>query len=197
MDKPLTYACERFESELDPYLDGELDQEARTQFEAHPHECGACAGLHNDAIALRDALRGLPELRAPERVVSEALRKARGEAETRDRWSLRGLFAQPAVAALAAVLLVALALSLVVMRGSSPGPQEVLALDDPKVVRATLEMKLALAHVAQTQRRVARGLGEDLIEERLLAPTARSVSRALGTEVSTGTDPLDPSGGRG
>lgn len=149
-----------------------------------------------DDREIRDLLRSLPELEAPAAVVEDVLREVRAEDAARARWKSAWLRPLPAALAAAAVLLLAVALAFLVRDPVEPELQ--LALDDPAVVQATFEVKLALAHVGRAQRQIA-DLQGDLLRERLLGPTARSVSRRLVGETPAGEIAVDhdPSGGRG
>ena len=52
--------CGRIDNDLDPYLDGDLDENARRALDAHVAECAACRGKLARAQALRAALASLP-----------------------------------------------------------------------------------------------------------------------------------------
>ncbi len=52
--------CDQFRQNLDPYLDGELDESLSHEFEAHTSECDACDALRTRKEALRRTLRAIP-----------------------------------------------------------------------------------------------------------------------------------------
>ena len=174
------FTCERFEATIDAWTDGELDASTRAAFEAHAAGCRPCADALAHAERVTSALRRLPRYEAPATAVAAVLATARDEAASKPsagwRW-LDLVSARPALAALAAALVLVVALFALVGREGSRGPAE-LALDDPAVVRATLETKLALAHFARANRRVGKGVSEDLLRERVLRPAVRGLTRA-------------------
>ncbi len=184
------FTCERFDATVDAYLDGDLGARAAASFEAHVGACERCSeGLaHAERVAA--ALRRLPAQPAPVSAVAAVLATARQEAERRPRsaWSrLRPLRTRPALTALAAALIAALALFAVLDREAGRGESEI-ALDDPAVVRATLETKLALAHFARANRRIGRDLSEDLLRERVVRPAVRGLNRAARSEGAPATE---------
>ncbi len=174
-----TSVCEPCESAIEASLDGDLEPARFAAFEAHLTKCAACAEELARASRLRDHLRALPRLDAPRPVVAAVLESARSEAETRGRrragW-LGPLRARPALAVVAAVVL--LAIALVTSLDRTREPSGVVASSDPEVMRATLETKLALAHFARANRRVGRGLSEDLLRERVVRPAVRKLIEA-------------------
>lgn len=179
MTEHATVTCELFDESIEAYLDAELDAGAAVAFESHRAACESCAAELAWASRARASLRQLPQLGAPASVVAGVLATAREESEARSRarpgWGWLG--ARPALAAIGVALLLAIALLAILDRGAGRGPRE-LALDDPAVVRATLETKLALAHFARANRRVGRGLSEDLLRERVVRPAVRSLTRS-------------------
>ncbi len=168
--------CERFDDSFEVFLDGELDADATSALETHVAGCEACASELALARRVRAGLRSLPRLEAPAPAVHAVLARVRDQG---DRPIWRQWLALPRPAAVAAVaalvLLVVLAFGWIRPRQ----PESRLALEDPAVVRATLETKLALAHFASASRRVGTGLGRDLLRERALLPLARSVGDSL------------------
>lgn len=178
--------CEPFAEALELYLEGELEGGQRRALDDHLSSCPSCRSELALAAEVRDSLRRLPSLEAPRRAVAEVMATARAEADASEWWQpgawLRGLLARPAlaVAGAAAALLVVILLSLF------PGqPRETtLAADDPAVVRAALETKLALAHFARANRKIGLELGEDVLHERMVLPATRGVARSLGSQGS-------------
>lgn len=52
--------CDQFRHNLDPYLDGELDEALSHEVDSHSTGCDTCAALRTRKEALRDTLRSLP-----------------------------------------------------------------------------------------------------------------------------------------
>ena len=174
--------CELFEESIETFLDAELDAGRGASFEAHRAGCERCTDELAWARRVRASLGELPRLEAPASTVAAVLTTARQETEARafgrGGWSWLGaLRMRPALAAIGAALLLALALVSTLDRGVDDG-SHAIAQHDPTVMRATLETKLALAHVARANRRVGRGLSEDLLRERVVRPAVRSLTHS-------------------
>ena len=52
--------CEQFRQNLDPFLDGELDEALSREVESHHAECDACAAEKSRKEALRRTLKAIP-----------------------------------------------------------------------------------------------------------------------------------------
>ena len=52
--------CDQYQHNLDPFLDGELDEALSRKVDAHSQECGTCAALRTRKEALRGTLKSLP-----------------------------------------------------------------------------------------------------------------------------------------
>jgi len=52
--------CDLYRHNLDPFLDGELDEALSREIDAHGQECGTCAALRTRKEALRRTLKSLP-----------------------------------------------------------------------------------------------------------------------------------------
>ena len=52
--------CDQFRQNLDPFLDGELDEALSREIEAHHAECDACAAAISRKQALRRTLQAMP-----------------------------------------------------------------------------------------------------------------------------------------
>lgn len=191
MPDPRT-GCERWQEVLEAYVDGELDAPERSRLENHLEGCPACRSELALASELRDRLRGLPSLDAPRGAVAAVLETARQEDRAQRGpapWSwLETLWARPLLAGgAAAAIVLAIVLALFPGDGGPAAPGS-----DAEIARATLEAKLALAHFARANRKVALGVGEDVIRERMMMPTGRAVARSLTMEESldgSGTTP--------
>lgn len=190
-------SCRRYDESVEAYLDGALDAEATAAFEAHLEGCPGCAAELAAAGEIRASLGELPDLEAPAAVVAAVLATARAEAAARAlparRWRWPAVLAtRPALAALGAALLVAIALVATLGRDRGPGQTPPMP-DQATVARATLETKLALAHFARANRRVGRGLSEDLLRDRLVRPAVDGL-RGVAPAATPDEDP--PAGER-
>lgn len=52
--------CEQFRQNLDPYLDGELEEALSREVESHHAACDACAAVRSRKVALRQTLKSIP-----------------------------------------------------------------------------------------------------------------------------------------
>ncbi len=172
-------SCEEVLVGLESYLDGELDAAAAATFQAHLESCPACAAEHRLAEAVRSELRALPALDAP----SSVLREVQHEIE-RERFSKPP--ALPSTgrrwAALAAAVLATAAIGLSLWQQSTQQPkieQDRAAAEAAEIARATEEARFALAYMNQITRRASLKLRDDILIERVAAPTVRGLTRAL------------------
>lgn len=75
--------CDAVRDRLEPFLDGELDDQAEERLRSHLDACPGCREELALAERLRTAMReGLPALECPPEVTENVLRIAREEAET-------------------------------------------------------------------------------------------------------------------
>lgn len=172
-------SCEQVLESLESFVDGELDAAAATTAQAHLDGCPACAAEHRLATAVRDELRALPEMDPPRSVLLEVrheidrerFRKPTAHRAFRRRW-----------ATLAAAVLAAAVIGLSLWREPAirpaiePDPAAVRAAE---IDRATEEARFALAYMGQITRRAGLKLRDDVLIERVAAPTIRGFTRAL------------------
>ncbi|MDX1562768.1 MAG: zf-HC2 domain-containing protein [Gammaproteobacteria bacterium] len=95
--------CRRIESQLDDYLDGELDADAAASLERHARQCGRCGQVLADAKALGRTLAALP-VEAPsagffDEALATAARPAAAKPKATRRWYVGAIAAGIAVAA--------------------------------------------------------------------------------------------------
>jgi hypothetical protein len=109
--------CEHARERIDELVDGSLDRAARAELDAHLATCAACAALAEDLEVVRRASRSLPTLDPPERVWSAIARQL--PAQQIGRTSARSREWAKVALAIAAVLLAAVAITLIVRRGRS------------------------------------------------------------------------------
>ena len=157
--------CGQVLDRLEEFLDDDLSRSETAAVTAHLASCSNCSREAELAEAVRAELRRLPEFDAPPEVLA-AVRWTVGSEPPRRR------VAWPSPMLAAAAVLVAVVLGGLWLQHTPPRP----SLDDPEVARAAAETRYALALVGAAGRRA--GL-EDLIGERVLSPTVRSVTRSL------------------
>lgn len=52
--------CDQYRENLDPFLDGELDEALSREIESHQTECDACSAVRSRKEALRQTLKAIP-----------------------------------------------------------------------------------------------------------------------------------------
>jgi hypothetical protein len=113
--------CDLARERISELVDGDIDRAARAELDAHLATCEACAAFAEDLEVVRRASRSLPTLDPPERVWTAIASQL--PAGPVDRSPGRSHEWVKVTLAIAAVLLAAVAITLVVRRGRSPEPQ--------------------------------------------------------------------------
>jgi hypothetical protein len=113
--------CDLARERISELVDGDLGRDARAELEAHLATCASCAALAEDLEVVRRASRSLPTLDPPERVWTAIARQLPVQAIDRSRGRSREFV--KVTLAIAAVLLAAVAITVVVRRGRSVEPQ--------------------------------------------------------------------------
>jgi anti-sigma factor RsiW len=175
--------CRRAEVLLEAQLDGVLPARHRAAFEAHLAGCFACKQELVHARRVRDALRELPERFCDDAVTRRVLDRV-GEQAVAGPASLAGRLRQwwggrlaPGWQPMAAGLAV-LALVVGVTHFLTKTPEE-KPITQQEVKRAELQVRWVLAHLGEISRHAGDVVKKDVLEERVAAPTARAVDRAL------------------
>lgn len=175
-----TMSCDEARELLEPWLDGDLPARQAALVRAHVDRCAGCAAELDLATLIQRELRSLPQHDCPPEVLQRVLdtgREGRGQVvpfESRRR--IRTGAAQGFRIAVAAALLAA------IVGGVSfliPDRSPVSQPSPDEVAQATRDARLALAYVGQVTRRAGLDLRDDVLRERLIDPTTRSV-RGLG-----------------
>lgn len=168
--KPETLSCDRASGLVEACVDGDLPPAERALIADHAAACPACAEQIALAERIRAQLRRLPRQDAPPRVIASIKARARTErpaAAVDPRWR------RPLWAALAAaVLLVAVAVSLLTPDRHAPS--------DAELIRAADEARYALARVAQLTSQATRDAGRELSPRLLARPAMDGLARSLG-----------------
>jgi anti-sigma factor (TIGR02949 family) len=170
--------CEEALDLLEPYLDGDLPPDEADRVRRHLEACPACAAELALAARIQGELRALPQPDCPPAVLERVRAAGRGEVvpfpgrERAPRWRIA-----------AAAALVALAVG----GGSLFVHLQHVQQQQEQVAQATREARLALAYFGKVTRRAGLDVRDEVLEKRLVAPAAHSVSRSL--EESPGAEP--------
>jgi hypothetical protein len=113
--------CELARERINELVDGDIDRAARAELDAHLATCATCAALAEDLEVVRRASRSLPTLDPPERVWTAIAREL--PARAADRSPGRSPEWVKVTLAIAAVLLAAVAITVLVRRGRPAEPQ--------------------------------------------------------------------------
>lgn len=167
----LETTCEVIRDRIDAFVDDELNDVERNAVRDHCARCVACEDELALALRVRDELRALPVLGAPQRVIDAAGRTIRAPRVVPFpvRRARRRLL--PAMAAALAV--VAAAAWFIAERRTPAAP----AYSDAEIRQARDEMELAFRYVDHYSAQTARIIQVDIMEKRV---TPR-VERALVT----------------
>jgi hypothetical protein len=181
--------CDDVLDRLEALIDGALAGGDRLAVERHLAGCTSCAGELEHAVASVNALRSLPEVDVPDRVIEKArealaLDKPTAEVDVRARRRRRWLAA-------AAVIVVGILGTSFVMRRSTPQP-------DPEALRAAAEVRFALATMGEITERANRIVRARIIDcgpdPRTFSGLARSLEplRSLQPADAARVAPLEP-----
>jgi anti-sigma factor (TIGR02949 family) len=175
--------CEEALDLIEPYLDGELPPAEAARLRDHLEGCPACAAELALARRIQGSLRALPQPDCPPEVIARVVRAGRGEvvpfaapavSAGRRARAVRGRLAAAAAVAALAVGGGTLFLHLQQQREQEARPSQA------EVAEATREARLALAYVGKVSRRAGLDVRDEVLQKRLVIPTARSLSRSLG-----------------
>lgn len=156
---------------LEPYLDGDLPPGEMDRVRRHLDGCPACTGELALAARIQRELRALPQLDCPPEVIERVRAAGRGEVvpfpsrERAPRWR---------IAAAAALVTLAVGGGLLGVHIQHEREQQ------EQVAQATQEARLALAYFGKVTHKAGLDVRDEVLEKRLVAPVARSVSRSLG-----------------
>ena len=162
--------CERVLDLLEAYVDGDLAPGEAADVQRHLAECMACAAELELALAVKEGLRGLPQPVCPPEVLAAVQQRGRAQVvPLRPRRTTVGWLHLAAAAA----ILAAIGSGLFFLLPSQPTAQTA------EVERATYEARLALAYLGEATRKAGLSVREEVFEERVVSPTARTLSRVL------------------
>ena len=173
--------CQDLQLRIEAFVDEEFEQTEATALREHLEICPACARQVRLAADIRQELRGLPELDTPQHVLDSVLGTVRRKESRRRSWLHFFRAPQPAWIAVGATAAAALFAVMVLMPNEEPAPPEHSA----EVEIATEEARLAIAYLDKLTHRAARDLREDVLQKRVVEPTARGLSRSLNAPETT------------
>jgi anti-sigma factor RsiW len=159
---------------LEAWIDGDLDDAEAAAVKAHVEQCESCRGEQNLAETVVAELRALPEFDVPEKVLQTVQKKTQPALVKRPGVFFESFKSRPvpALAAVAAVVLMVLVLS-PWRRPTEP------QYTDQEVARAAAETRLALAYVGSIAQRAELRVKERVFDEGAAAQTVRGVRRSL------------------
>lgn len=166
--------CPTTDSLIEAYVDDELETDDRRRVEAHLETCAACSAELDLARRIRSELRELEPQSCPPRVTSAVLVHVEALPTWRRRlasWLTPPRLWQPALA-----LLLAAALGIGFWIATIHGPARQQAAE---VARAEAEVKLALAYLGRISQRTGTAVGDEVLENRVVTPIARSITEAM------------------
>jgi anti-sigma factor (TIGR02949 family) len=161
-------SCANASDSLEPYLDGDLPPREANRLREHLGSCAACAAELALAERIQRELRSLPQPDCPPEVIERVVRAGRGEVvpfpgrKQPLRWR---------IAAAAAIVVLGL--------GGGSLFVHVQHQQEQQVAQATQEARFALAYLGRATHKVGLDVRDEVLQKRLVIPTARSVSRSL------------------
>jgi len=163
---------------MEAFIDDDVTADESAAIKRHLEHCDACAKELEHALRTLAALRALPELDVPDRVIENARAAIRrqGPAEssasrtnTRRRW----------LAAAAAIVIGIIGTVAVV--------QDRTESTDPDALRAVAEVRFALATIGEISERANRIVRARIIDDGPIPQSFRGLARSLGPLASLQT----------
>jgi len=179
-------SCADVLERLEAWIDGDLDDAEAAAVKAHVDQCESCRAEQQLAEAVVAELRLMPEFDVPEKVLQTVQNKTRPAHEKK-----LGVFFEsfksrpaPALAAVAAVVVMALVLS-PWRRPSEP------QYTDQEVARAVAETRLAFAYVGNIAQRAEKRVKARVVDQGAAAQAVRGVWRSLRVIGEAGAETAD------
>jgi anti-sigma factor (TIGR02949 family) len=175
-DEPLhPLRCEEALDLLEPFLDGDLLPAESERLRVHLAGCPACAAELALAGRVQAGLRALPQPDCPPGLLARVLETGRGEVVP---FPMHARTLQHRFAAAAAVA------ALAVGGGSlfvhlQHLQQRAAETRQAQLAEATREARFALAYIGRATRKAGLDVRDEVLQKRLVAPTARTLSRSL------------------
>lgn len=161
MNRSETTACDHMRDVIDIYLDGELGDSEKTEFELHVSSCADCAAELALARRVSAGLDSLGILKAPATVEASvfAYAKAHPQHSRRPWWWLSW---RPALVGAVAVVLLAIT-GYVGQNGKQASPQFTRA----ELEQAHKQAKWTLVFISQLSRKSATKAAQDVMGDRV------------------------------
>lgn len=148
--------CDAYDGVIDLVIDGDIDGDARAQFEAHRKTCSHCARVYEELARAKQALASLPMLECPDGVVAAVDAERRVARRTTTTSTTRYAAITLAVAA-------ALVIALMPQEEApQPTPTEAEQIADVRAALSELRSALADNNTASAALKLRRGLVEPL-----------------------------------
>jgi anti-sigma factor RsiW len=198
-DEP--FDCRRVEDLLEAYVDGDLEPFEGRLVEAHLAGCATCREELALSRQVRQELRTLPHFDLPAADLVAIRRRTVGFGGNpgapqgswlgwlRGSWSGWGGWA---TAGATAALTVALVLAWL-WREPAVEPPTTTPVSQAEIREAEAQARLALAYLARASRRAGEELRDDVLAQRVLAPTQRQLRQTLGGVLNGDPRPGDAS----
>jgi anti-sigma factor RsiW len=164
--------CAWVSDRIDPFLDGDLPADERSEFESHLESCTGCRDELTLARTVLNELRGLPAQTCPDRAANIVVPVPLPDASPTRRWFAGWSFRPALAGALAVIVFTALFL---VSRMDS-GTEKTT---DADIARARAEVEWTIALVGDVSRKAGRTVKEDVIEDRVVVPMRKAVHSAI------------------
>lgn len=189
-----TTLCEWVQQRLEALVDGELEGTQEASLRQHLASCAPCREAHAEAVQLALRLRELPELACPPEVSQAVLAQAaaeQGAAQAGEPATVRAFPAptaarSPAVPATFNRWLPALAIAAMIVTTiggafffyprstPSASTSETVELTPQEVAEAEIELKLALAYLAEVGRNAGIAVRDEMVQN-IFAPTHKAL----------------------
>lgn len=174
---PDSQNCAQVQQDLEAYLDGGPSTVRAHRVEAHLSECSTCLAQVHLAKEIQNELRALPEMDAPAAVIQTIFdQTVRSEKPKRSLGDLLNRWPRPVWATLVAASLVLVVALAVINQGTTTPDQP----DEAAIAQATAEARFALAQVGLATRKAGLAVRNKALQDQIVTPTKRSLSRALG-----------------
>lgn len=177
---PESPACDTTLERLEAYLDRQLIVDEVQEIDTHLKGCAACRADLDLASAIRDELRNLPELDAPDHVIEGIFEQtSRSQADPRLLERLHARKDRRMWTAFAAASFALLIVTFALVRnGIHPAPTA-QAPNAQAIAQATAEARYALERAGLVTRQAGLQIRDRALRQHLVAPTVNSLDRSL------------------
>jgi anti-sigma factor RsiW len=163
--------CDRVLDRMEAFIDDDVTADESAAIKRHLDHCDACAEELEHALETLAALRALPELDVPDRVIEDAraaIRRQGPAGNNNQRANMRRRW----LAAAAAIVIGIIGTTAVVRDRTEP--------TDPEALRAAAEVQFALATIGEISERANRMVQTKVIDHGPIPQSFRGLARSLG-----------------